>query len=226
MPVSDSIKKAATLLCRLALALAFAAAAHGHGGPCALHDEAEQFLRGHVVAGGDIDEDALRLRLALEIGLAHLLQDQVTIQPQEGTELFQGAGLGMAEGRFTVLAGLIVLDGIVPADQLLHGRDLQQGARIDEQADQGRCQQGLAAAVLGAADVVHDRFPVQERMPQSGHQEERPAGDVQIAPLGLGKDDAPVRPVGHTAFRHHVEHDGTDDQQDKGKKRRQRNDLA
>ena len=32
-------------------------------------------------------------------------------------------------------------------------------------------------------------------MPQSGHQEERPAGDVQIAPLGLGKDDAPVRPV-------------------------------
>ena len=75
MPVLDSLKKAATLLCRLPLA----AAAHGHGGPCALHDEAEQFLRGHVVAGGDIDEDALRLRLALEIGLAHLLQDQVTI---------------------------------------------------------------------------------------------------------------------------------------------------
>ena len=132
----------------------------------------------------------------------------------------------MAEGRFTVLAGLIVLDGIVPADQLLHGRDLQQGACIDEQADQGRYQQGFAAAAPCTADVVHDRLPVQERMPQPGHQKERPAGDVQIAPLGLGKDDAPVRPVGHTAFRHHIEHDGTEDQQDKGKKSRQRNDLA
>ena len=79
-------------MCRLALALPLAAAAHGHGGPCALQDEAEQFLQGHAVAGGDIHEDALRLQLALEIGLAHLLQDQAAVQPQEGAELFQGTG--------------------------------------------------------------------------------------------------------------------------------------
>ena len=60
------------LLCRLALALPLAAAAHGHGGPCALHDEAEQLLRGHVVACGDIDEDAL-METALEAGAEDMI---------------------------------------------------------------------------------------------------------------------------------------------------------